>query len=149
MSSPVFAAPLRLECRPSRYLMLAVTVVHGGALLVLIPIDASWWVKLPVAAAVVVQWIVTWRHYVMLSAPAAVKSLVRTTDGNWELCRGDGGCFAAQLLPAAYVHPLLVVMRFITEDRRRYAVVLPCDSLDTDSHRRLRVQLRLQGGERG
>jgi hypothetical protein len=129
--------------------MLAVSVVHGVALLVLFPINVAWWIKLPVAAAVLAQWIFSWRRYAMLSAPAAVKSLVRTTDGSWELCRGDGGCYAARLLPAAYVHPLLVVMRFMAEDQRRYAVVLPSDSLDADSHRRLRVQLRLQGGEKG
>ena len=148
MSSPVSAAPLRLECRRSRYLMLAVGLVHGAALLVLLPLPVAWWIKFPVAAAVVMQGVFTWRRYVLLNAPAAVKRLIRTTDGAWELCRGDGGCHAARLLPAAYVHPLLVVMRFMAEDRRRYAVVLPCDGLDEDSHRRLRVQLRLSGGEK-
>ena len=128
--------------------MLAVALVHGLALLVIIPIAIEWWIKLPVAAAVVAQWTHTWRRYVVLTAPAAVKSLIRATDGGWELCRGDGRCCTARLLPAAYVHPLLVVLRFATEEKHRYAVVIPADSLDADSHRRLRVYLRLLGGRK-
>ncbi len=146
MSSPVFTAPLRLECRPSYYLTLAVVIAHGVALLVLFPITAAWWIKFPVAVVIAAQWVIIWRRDVKLSSPAAVKSLICTTDGRWELCRGDGGCYAATLLPAAYISPWLVLLRFMTEDKRRCAVILPADGLDADSHRRLRVQLRLQNG---
>ena len=149
MSSPACALPLRLDYRPSRYLMLAVAGVHAAALLVLLPLPLAGWIKWLVAAAVVVQGAVIWRRHVSLSAPAAVKRLIWAGDNRWELFSADGGSREARLLPAAYIHPWLVILRFITEDKRRCAVILPPDSLDPDSHRRLRVQLRLHGGEKG
>jgi len=125
-----------------------VAVVHVVALLVLLPLPLAWWIKALLAAAVMAQGIVIWRRHVSMNAPKAVKRLVWRTDNLWELFTADGITHEARLLPAAYVHPWLVVLRFITEDKRRCAVILPPDSLDTDSHRRLRVQLRLRSGEK-
>ena len=143
MSLSAYVAPLRLNCRPSRYLLIALIAVHGLALLVLLPLPVAWWIKLPVAFAIVVQWLVSWHRQVVLTAPQAVKHLVWTGEDRWELFGGDGARRKARLLPGAYVHPFLVILRFLTEDKRSCAVVLPRDSLDADSHRRLRVQLRL------
>jgi toxin CptA len=143
MSSAAYVAPLRLECRPSRYLLIALIAVHGLALLVLLPLPVAWWTKLPVALAIAAQWLVFWRRHVVLTAPLAVKRLVWTGEDRWELVNGDGALREARLLPGAYVHPLLVILRFLTEDKRSCAVVLPRDSLAPDDHRRLRVQLRL------
>lgn len=146
MSSSAYAPPLRLECRPSRYLLIALIGVHGLALLVLPLLPAAWWIKLPVALAITAQWVLVWRRHIVLTAPLAVKRLVWTGGSRWELFNGAGALRGARLLPAAYVHPLLVILRFLTEDKRRCTAVLPRDSLDPDSHRRLRVLLRLQAG---
>jgi hypothetical protein len=143
MSSSAYAPPLRLERRSSRYLSVALTGVHGLALLVLPPLPVAWWIKLPLASVIAGHWLASRRLHVLLSAPQAVKRLVWTGENRWELFGGDGTGRRACLLPAAYVHPWLVVLRFLTEDKRKCAVVLPRDSLDPDSHRRLRVQLRL------
>lgn len=94
-------------------------------------------------AAIVIQWVVVWRRHLALSSPEAVKSLQWSADGRWELFGTDGAKRSARLLPAAYVHPWLVVLKFITEDKRRCAVVLPADGLSADEHRRLRVRLGL------
>jgi hypothetical protein len=118
-------------------------VLHVFALLVLLPLPVPWWVKPPLMAAVVIQWVIVWRHHLDLKAPAAVKSLQWNADGRWELFCADGTAHAARLLPAAYVHPWLVVLRFVTEDKRRCSVVLPADGLPEDEHRRLRVRLGL------
>lgn len=144
MSLAAYAPPLRLECRPSRYLLIALAGVHVLALVVLLPLPVPWWVKLPFACAIAAQWVISWRHNIMLTAPQAVKRLVWTGGDRWELLCADGQSHKARLLPAAYIHPLLVILRFLTEDKHRCAVVLPCDCLDHDCHRRLRVQLQLQ-----
>jgi hypothetical protein len=143
MSSPSYAAPLRLERRPSRYLLSALLVVHGTALLVLILLPVVWWIKVPLALAVLAQGIVSWRRQLMLGSALATQRLVWTGGSSWELFNRDGAVRRARLLPGSYIHPWLVVLRFLTEDRQKCAVVLPCDSLDPDSHRRLRVQLGL------
>jgi len=127
--------------------MGAVVVVHSAALLVLIPMPLAWWMKSLLAAGIVVQWIITWRRHVTFSASRSVKRLVWMVENRWELCDAAGACREARLLPAAYVHPFLVILRFATEDKRRCAVILPPDSIDPDTHRRLRVRLRLQRGE--
>jgi len=129
--------------------MLAVAGVHGTALLVLLPLPLMWWIKALMAAAVAVQGIVIWRRHVSLSAPSAVKRLVWAGENRWELFGADGASREVRLLPAAYVHPWLVILRFTTEDKRRCAVILPPDSLYPDSHRRLRMQLRLRAIEKG
>lgn len=147
MSSSVSAPPLRLECRSSRWLVSAVAGVHGGALLALVPLPLAWWLKLLLMAGVVAQGVITWRRHVTFSSSRSVKRLVWTAENRWELCDAAGSCREARLLPAAYVHPFLVILRFATEDKRRCAVILPPDSIDPDTHRRLRVQLRLLRGE--
>lgn len=149
MSSIASAPPLRLERRPSIRLMMILATVHGLALLVLLPLPLAGWLKMLLAAAVVAQGIVSWRGQADLSAPRAVKTLVWRTDNRWELFSPDGIGREARLLPGAYVHPWLVVLRFRDEDDCRCAVVLPPDGLDPDQHRRLRVRLRLNGLEIG
>lgn len=148
MSSAAYALPLRLERRPSRYLMYAVIGAHSVALMVLLPLPLAWWIKLALMGGIVAQWVVTWRRQVMLTAPQAVKQLIWSSENSWELHSADGASREARLLPSAYIHPFLVILRFMTEDKRRCAVILPPDSVDADTHRRLRVQLRLQGGEK-
>lgn len=120
--------------------------MHGLALLVLPPLPVTWWFKAPLALVVLLHWVISWRRYIRLSSPQAVKRLIWNGGSNWELCDGEHVCRRADLLPNAYIHPLLVVLRFITEDKHKYSAVLPCDSLDDDSHRRLRIKLQqLQG----
>ena len=143
MSSHCYVPPFRLDRRPSRHLLMALLAVHGMALLVLMPLPVAWWIKVPVALAVLAQGIASWRRQLTFGSPSAAKRLVWTGGSSWELVNRDGASRPARLLPGTYVHPWLVVLRFLTEDGRTSAVVLPRDSLDADSHRRLRVQLTL------
>ena len=147
MSSPVYAPPLRLERRSSRHLLVAMIVVHSLALLMVPPLPVAWWIKLPLAMAISAQWLVSWRRQVAFTSPLAVKRLVWTGGNRWELFGAGGASCEARLLPGAYIHPLLVILRFATEGKGNRAVVLPGDSLDPDGHRRLRVQLQLLQGK--
>ena len=144
MSSPAYALPLRIERRASRGLAWAVGAVHGLALAVLPPLDLPWWLKLIVAAAVLSQAVLTWRRHVAPRAPGAIRGLLWRADGQWELMRVDGRAFTARLRRASYLHPHLVILRFIAEDGARHALLLPADAVDAQLHRRLRVGLRLQ-----
>jgi hypothetical protein len=118
-------------------------IVHGSALSVIAFLTVPWWTKLFLALGVIGQWWVSWRRHIALSSPTAVKGLLWKADDDWELSAVDGTMRKARLLPGAYVHPRLVVLAFVMEDKRKRAVVLPSDSLDPDCHRRLRVWLRL------
>lgn len=143
MSSHVYAHPLRFERHTSSSLLTALMVVHGLALSVTPLLPVAWWLKVPLALAIALQWRVGWRRQVSLTSPSAVTGMVWTGGDNWELSGGDGAIRQARLLPGCYVHPRLVVLRFAAEDGHARAAVLPADGLDPDSHRRLRVQLQL------
>ena len=148
MSSFASKPPLRLEYRPSSHLILILLGVHGTALAMLPPLSLDTMMKWPVAAAIIWQLIVTWRRHVTLAAPRAVRRLVWEGDGKWVLCSTNGENHEAKLLPLSYVHSWLVVLRFVTDDKRYCTVILPPDALDPDSHRRLRARLRLSGVDR-
>ena len=117
--------------------------VHALALLVVLPLPVTWWVKPPLMALIAVQWVMVWRHHLALTAPAAVRRLIWSAEDRWGLFCADGTLHEAQLLPATYMHPGLVVMRFAIGTKRRCSVVLPADGLAEDEHRRLRVRLGL------
>ena len=148
MSSSAYVPPLRIERRPSRHLQIALAVAHGFALLTLIPLPLVGWIKVLVALAISMQWGLSLRLQAALTSASAVNRLVWLGDNSWELYNRDGAPRMASLQPGAYVHPWLVILRFVTEDGHGLAVVLPRDGLDSDSHRRLRVQLQLLQGAR-
>lgn len=144
MSSSVYALPLRIERLYSRGLAVAVVVVHGLAITVLLPLDMAWWWKCLIAVAVIVQGVFTWRRHVSLAAAGAVRTLVWKSEGEWELTRVDGATHSARLRRASYVQPALAVLRFKLEGGGLCAVLLPSDGVEPETHRRLRVGLRLQ-----
>ena len=61
MSSTKFAQPLRLNPKPSRILIGLLTAGHLGALVVLVPLDLSIIIKMIIAMALVVSWVVAMR----------------------------------------------------------------------------------------
>ncbi len=144
MSSPAYALPLRIERRFSRVLACALLLICGISLAVLPLLDVPWWSKLLAAAAVSLQAVLTWRGQVLPRAPGAIHALSWQADGQWELTRRDGRAFTARLRRASFVHPALVILRFVADDGARHAVLLPADAMDAELHRRLRVGLRLQ-----
>src|SRR3569623_880300 len=92
MSSAAYALPLRLERRYSRALARTVIVVHALALVELGVLDLPWWLKLTLAMAVLIQAVITWRHHENLAAPGAIRAIVWTADGRWELSGAGPGC---------------------------------------------------------
>ena len=144
MSSPAYALPLRIERRFSRGLAIAVVLVHTLAIAVVLPLDVAWWWKCLIAIAVGTQAVFSWRLHVSLTAARAVHAVLWKSEGEWQLTRADGTAQNARLRRASYVQPALVVLRFRIEGGGRCAVLLPADGVEAESHRRLRVGLRLQ-----
>ena len=72
--------------------------------------------------------------------------LILNSSDEWTLVdeRGDR---PIKLLPGAFVHPRLLVLRF-SDDDRKYSIILTPTMLDRDILRRLRVRLRF-GNVRG
>jgi len=141
MSYTKYAAPLRLRLSPSRQLAVLVLLIHAGALAVVPPLSTPWWVKILLAGLVLASAIYNFSCRVVLRGKRAIVGLVWDAKDEWRLTTAQGGTSVAELLPDTYVHPQLVILRFRdTVSRKKLSVILFHDSVDAESHRRLRVE---------
>lgn len=146
MSSSVFDRPLRLELKPSRYLYLLILISYGGASL-LLWLTPLWWVlKLLLTLLLLGDGRRQLRRHVWYRPPAAIQELIWKEDGRW-VRPGAGTIQDTELtLKQSFVHPRLVVLNFAAGRWRTNSVVILPDALDRDTFRRLRVRLRVEGG---
>jgi len=79
-------------------------------------------------------------HY-WQSKASSVLALNQDDQQQWALQTAQGWQLA-ELLPSSFVSSWLMVLNFQGE-QGRLTVILPADSLDSDSFRRLRVRIRL------
>jgi len=138
-----FALPVLILIKPSTWLTSGIVVVHLGASLALCIADLPWLTKFMVMLIVTASLIHALLTHVLQNHPDAPVQLLLTTDAEWWLTCVNGQTFAVQLMPGAFVHPLLTVMIF-QEEKRRYTVILTPDVVEADMFRRLRVRLRFQ-----
>lgn len=146
MSSTKYAQPLRLEPKPSRILIILLTIGHLGAIAVLFPLDLSLVVKLGISAVLMVSLVVALRKQPGRVGEGGVQSLVWKVDGDWVLETIDGESLNVTLHESTYVHPWLVVLNFRQENKRGLlSFTLAPDALDKEIFRELRVRLKVAG----
>ena len=143
-----------LECslRPSRHLALLMIAVHALAVAVV------WRLELPIELHIALKFaIAVSLAYALLhdgwfkfsKAPVVLRVLpaANSTDADSiELTFRDGRTARGKIVSGSFVAPYLTVLRFQADNASRFRpakslVVLP-DSLDTESFRQLRVQLK-------
>ena len=127
---------LQIRLRPSHKLLAFILVTHGGALLLLFFTPVDLWLHLLLAAAVLSSLYYNWHQH-----HPGYQALYWDSDDQWWLTGQNGDELVAELLPLAYVHPLILVLRFQVQGRARSLVLLP-DSADGDLLRQLRVRLK-------
>lgn len=142
MSSSGSAAPLSLEPRPSRLLLAAILLSHGAALLVLPLLSAPVWLLAAAALALDLSLFhqLALHHWRILEA--SIRRAAWEADGLWRLWSGGGGEVRGRVLGSSVVLPGLLLLHLACADGRRRHWVLPADSLDAETRRRLRVRLR-------
>jgi hypothetical protein len=138
-------APLSLELLPSRRFAACIVLAYGGAAAIAWTLPLPPWAALLLSGAVAAEGGRVFRLRILMAGGAAVTGLLWRADGAWLVRTRDGREREARLLPGAYVHPLLTVLRLAAE--RPVSVVLFPDSLECDAFRRLRVRLGLEGRE--
>ena len=138
-----FTLPLRIEYRPSRTAFGLNLAVHVGALV------CTCAARLPqgivvamlcvlVAASAVYE---THGYFVQRAALHPVSLHLDTRDASW-LVQAGSDAQRLRLLPGAFVHPWLIVLRFSIAGAGRCTFLLCADNVDPDILRRLRVRLR-------
>ena len=148
MSSPKYATPLILEPRPSRWLLSLMLFAHGGAIAVLLALQAwPWPLRLFLVMAVLAGLCFTLGRLGWRRSPTCIRRLIWQTENQWRLERCNGEILATRLQPSSFMHPWLVVLNLRVEGRRLpCSLVLARDSLDAATFRRLRVRLTTEAG---
>ncbi|PID45859.1 MAG: hypothetical protein CSB47_07065 [Proteobacteria bacterium] len=141
LNSP-FSQPVRIEIKGSP--MVAGVIVAPLLLLaitVLFYTPLAWYVLvLPLAALLMVGAYYLRVHYWQLGKCSALE-INQDNDQQWAVLTSDKW-HLVELQPNSFVSPWLIVLNF-KGDSGCYTVMLPADSLDKDTHRRLRVRVRM------
>lgn len=129
--------PLRVQPEPSRRLRWLLAVLHLLALAALLQADLVWsWQGTGAGLLSISLWF-------GLRTPTP-PTLRAQADGKLLILRGETWQ-PLQLSPSCIALPWLIVLRW-REGWHHRALALPADSLDPDTHRRLRLWLRWKAG---
>ena len=135
--------PHRLVLRSSRYLAIALVLLHLAAMACLLPLDFPAWLKLALVAAIGVSVGTAVRRHALLLSAASIRELVLMRDGAVEGLRHGGNRFGASVSGQTTVLPWMIVMSLELPGSRYLLplVILP-DSLPAEDGRILRAWLR-------
>jgi len=143
MSSRTSLPPLRIEPRPSRTYLWLVSALHLLTLFTILITHSPLLLKLPLLAVVVGYFLILYRGELRLRGRRAVRLALWDGRGQWRIQVGPGALQGARLLPDSLNLTYLVILRFKTDAGAQLSLPLFRDSIDADSHRRLRARLRV------
>lgn len=132
---------LSVELNPSRAVAVGIAVIAGGAAVLVWTLPCHWAVRAALSAVAIGAGLRAAATHVR--GGRVVRRIRWRADGAWELERCDGVMHRCRLLPGAWVHPRLAVLRFGGDARR--SVLVAADGAGADAFRRLRVRLAREG----
>ncbi|PWQ97707.1 protein YgfX [Leucothrix pacifica] len=141
LESP-FTAPLRLDIKGSLgvVLLIVMPLLLIAATVVFFTPLAWFWLCLPVCMLGLVAAYYLKLHY-WQSLAKSVLEINQDAEKQWAVLAGEKW-HLVDLLPTSFVSPLLIVLNF-KGPTGSFVVILPADSLDANTHRRLRVRVRM------
>ncbi len=144
MSLKKYATPLRLELQPSFTLLVLLSVMYGGAALILLSISFYWPLGTLLFVVVLYSLYMQLRLHLWMNSPKSVVALVWMEENGWKIFDRDGKSIDATLSGQSYLHAKLVVLKFKTEMEEQRVAIIFADSVTAEAHRKLRVRLSLQ-----
>ena len=135
MSLVKSAPALELELTRSNYLCLFIVLSHGGAAMAVVLTAIDPLIRVILMGVILVSFYRSW------NPTPKFPRLCWDGNGQWWLYDGKGSEYHADLLPGAYVHPWLVILRFRVK-RTVHDLVLVPDNVGRTQLRRLRVRLK-------
>ncbi|TAJ93788.1 MAG: hypothetical protein EPO31_06300 [Gammaproteobacteria bacterium] len=137
-----FLQPIVIDYRLSRGVWIYLLLLHFFALL------AVWYSHLHLAfslpGSLVVLGSLAWRFRQWRDSaqyPPAQRFIL-DSENRWWLRKQEAGDRRLGLLPGSFVHPGMIILRFVDDTKARHTLILCRDNLDADALRRLRVRLR-------
>ena len=138
-------APLLIEARPSRILLVSGGGAHLLAAIAVVVSSLPPWVKVGWIIAIVLALLgFGWRCGYRRGRGFIARLELLT--GGWLLETGDGTLHRARLT-GGYAHPGIVILNFRLESGGRRSLALLPDAADAEALRRLRVWLRTRRDE--
>lgn len=136
-----FKLPIHIHYHPPGWLFIVLTICHTGAIICVFTIPVLIWVKLMFFITIISSYLCYGKRYIKSRNLDIPVQLILTIDDEWKLIDEKGDRYV-ELLPGAYVHPGLVVLRFKDDNNKVYPFILTPVSVNRDILRRLRVRLR-------
>ena len=136
-----FEQTLRIEYRPSLILFNVLLTAYIAAFLAIFIAEIFVWTKLLLSVGMFFSLLKSWKAYIEKNRHTHQIRIVLDADDVWHLIEEDK-LQELTMLPAAFVHPLLTVLRFVDGKRQKYSFIFTKDNINQDIFRRLRVRLR-------
>jgi hypothetical protein len=137
--------PITIGLRRSRFLdaIVALGALLASVAVLIFPQSTLIQTALIVLIALLVVW--AWRQLRPI-----ISALRLEQSGDISLLRiGESDFVPVKILPGAFVHPGLSVVRFKPDDAQVFALIVTVDSLNAPDFRRLRVFLRWRADFKG
>lgn len=135
-------APLYLLPEASRQLIVFLLVTHLLAVTVILFMPSlPWWSKTLAVPVVAYSGWYYWRLHVSRSLPQSVLDVRFYATDNCLVHTQAGSAFAV-LTDNSFLHPWVCVLNLRTRSGKLHTLILPTDSLPTDTLRRLRVRVK-------
>lgn len=140
--SNAFLQPLIIDYHMSRGVWIYLLLLHILAMIALWYSHLHLAISLP--ASLVVLGSLVWRSRQRRNSAQCrpVHQVILDSENHWWLRLHEAGDRRLGLLPGSFVHPWIIIMRFVDEAKVRYTLILCHDNLDAATLRRLRVRLR-------
>jgi len=137
-----FSLPIRIPYQVPKKLRYFIAFTHAGALLCLFPIALPLWLRALCMILVVINYLRLMRSFDAGQSVENRPCLLLKKNDEWFLLDADGDVIALSIRNGAFVHRLLLVLRFVAENGKSYCFILSPDNVDHNTLRRLRVRLR-------
>ncbi len=135
--------PLRIEPGFSPRLGLFVVLSHILAIMVVAGLPLVVPLNLVLGLVVIISLVYNIKTRVLRTGDSALKAVALDPVEGWSLYMATGVVERATLHPSSFVRPWLIVLNFSVRRFDRRSLILFSDSLDRETLRRLRVQLRI------
>ena len=134
-----------IKLRSSWLLTAILVAVHGGALALVAIVSLPAWIKVIIAAVLVVSCWFSVRRAALLLTPHSAVAIEFTSDKLLSVKTRASDWSEYEVLGSTYVAAFLTVLNLRQTERKtvRHVVILP-DGIDNEDFRKLRVWLRWQ-----
>ena len=140
--SNAFLQPLIIDYHISRGVWIYLLLLHLFALHALWYSDLPTVFSLPASLVVIGSLARRSRQWRNSAQCPLIRQVILDSENRWWLRRQGAGDSRLGLLPGSFVHPWIIILRFVNEAAGRDTFILCRDNLDADTLRRLRVRLR-------